>query len=807
MGQAKLCALMISFSAATLMVGLPAGLPPASAQTTQATDAERLANEVEDLGSNRFRVREAAFQKLVGSGAAAIEALEAGTRSDDVEVSNRCIDALVRIAADDACFQQVIDALDRLASDPTNPVAQLAKTRSSDLKLTDEDRAVAALTRAGARIYRGSSGKVSSVSLSHDGQTKWLKDLDGLRTVRGMGRNITDKGVRQIAKVRQMSSLTLLSCPITDAALVALRDCQSLRRLSFSSAEITPDGIRELRPLPSLSSLAIFSPVDEEFLQVLTELPRLDSVYLSKLQLSARVSETLNQLTHLRRVSITVTGIDDERAQWLADIDIPIQLSIDESPKLSETGWNHLARSRLVGLTISDTPITDADLVHIGKLNLLETLNIRRADITDAGLIHLHQLRALKMLDLSEVKATQDGVDAIKKALPNLVRVSLRNSGNAPLAKPAVPPRTQISFTGDANGRSAHIRVNLTEQHIAKLKQEQNLETVFLTGGTATDQDLALLADAPMKGLVIDSSNVSSVGFKALKEHATLKSVSLWSTSSASSINDDALVAIGDIPLLQRLIIKKAPITDAGLAKLISRLAEAGKIESLSLYSCPKISDQGFQGVGQLKTLERLYLTGNMKVKSGMLESVSKLTGLQSLTLEHLQLDEADLAKLASLSNVKSLDLTRGDAEGALTNVGLKHVTSLKSLESLSVNDAAIDDDGLSILSTLTDLRTLSLSGTKITDAGLATLVEQHSDLESLYLTGTDVTDAGMKHVGKLKKLRVLRVEATSVGDEGLRQLAELSALKIIYVEGPNLSADAHRQFRRTHPDTRITLN
>jgi Leucine-rich repeat (LRR) protein len=786
------------------MAGSLCSGPQAFSQSAEPTDAATIANAIEKLGSNRFRVRDSAFQLLIDSGVSAIGALEKAANSDSLEVGTRCLDALVRIAADKECFPTVVAALDRLALDPTNSLAELAKARSADLKMTDEDRAVAALTRAGVRIFRGSSGSIFSVSITDDRQAVWLRHLQGLRSVRARGADFTDEGIKHVARAPQLSSLTITGCAVTDTGLSALRDQKSLRRVSLSGDSFSAAGIRELKHLASLSSLAIFSPVDEQYLKALTEVPQLDSLYLSKLQLSPQVAEDLNRLQHLRRVNVTVTGIDDERLQWLGDIQVPLHLGIERSEKISEDGWNHLADSRLLGLSIERCPISDADLAHIGKLELLESLTIRYAKITDSGLDQLQNLKALASLDLGEVEVTEQGIAKLRAVLPHLSRATVRNRGAAPLA---VPVRTRISFTDGPGGeKNAHVRVKLTPADIEQLKKEEKLATVFLTGGKATDEDLTLLRDAPMKGLVIDSRHVSSAGFKALEGHPTLESLSLWSITSASSINDESLVLMGNIRSLNRLIVKKAPISDDGLASLIDRLSEVGKIKSLSLDRCPHISNHGLRVIGKLKTLERLYLSQNPGLTSGLLQEVAKLTNLRRLSMNELALDESDLAHLSSLVNLESLSLSRAESDGSLTNQGMQHLSPLKSLSSLTINNANIDDDGVTTVAKLSKLRTLSLYGTQISDAGLANLANQLTDLESLVLSATQVTDSGMSHVGKLTKLKTLRLGQTAVGDDGLKQLDGLTDLESIYVDQANVTSEGHRQFHRAHPETKIQL-
>ncbi len=62
-------------------------------------------------------------------------------------------------------------------------------------------------------------------------------------------------------------------------------------------------------------------------------------------------------------------------------------------------------------VNLSETVITDADLVNLEKLNGLERLNLSETPITDAGLAHLKRLMGLKALDLSRTKISGPGLE------------------------------------------------------------------------------------------------------------------------------------------------------------------------------------------------------------------------------------------------------------------------------------------------------------------------------------------------------------------------------------------------------------
>ncbi|MBI1902360.1 MAG: hypothetical protein HYS13_14765 [Planctomycetia bacterium] len=72
-------------------------------------------------------------------------------------------------------------------------------------------------------------------------------------------------------------------------------------------------------------------------------------------------------------------------------------------------------------LTLPECGLTDAGLRHLSSLCELETLEVPgNRGITDAGLEHLRRLKKLRFLDLTNTGVTEQAVDRLREALPEL---------------------------------------------------------------------------------------------------------------------------------------------------------------------------------------------------------------------------------------------------------------------------------------------------------------------------------------------------------------------------------------------------
>jgi hypothetical protein len=125
---------------------------------------------------------------------------------------------------------------------------------------------------------------------------------------------------------------------------------------------------------------------------------------------------------------------------------------------------------------------------------------------------------------------------------------------------------------------------------------------------------------------------------------------------------------------------------------------------------------------------------------------------------------------IAHLTGLKSLSLSFT----IVTDAGMKHVVSLKSLEYLSTT-AQVTDKGIAYVGQLTTLKYLGLFGpTPVTDAGLEH-VGKLTSLEELALVGDRMSDAGLAHLT----------------DKGVARLAALDQLVSLSIDSSNLTVAA----------------
>jgi hypothetical protein len=132
----------------------------------------------------------------------------------------------------------------------------------------------------------------------------------------------------------------------------------------------------------------------------------------------------------------------------------------------------------------------------------------------------------------------------------------------------------------------------------------------------------------------------------------------------------------------------------------------------------------------------------------------SRFERIESLSFSRIGMDEELLSQLASLPNLRRLQLW-GTLSSAAPDRGLDHVARCSQLEELRILVDNVTDEELAALRPLSHLKLLQLTSTGLTDASVDTL-ESFKSLEDLYIgRSTSMTDARIRSLlGHLPDLK-----------------------------------------------------
>lgn len=172
--------------------------------------------------------------------------------------------------------------------------------------------------------------------------------------------------------------------------------------------------------------------------------------------------------------------------------------------------------SRITGLHLHDTQLTDSGLAHLKGLDNILIMNLSKTKITDAGLANLNGMVHLHHLILTGTQVTDEGIRTLKVALPKLTVEKLTAAQER--AEDEVIKAGGILQSSDGG-----------------------LSAVRFEGRKLTDADLGNLRvhlevwKTTLKDLDLGNSKISDAGLEHLKGLTGLKRLTLTGTGATEA--------------------------------------------------------------------------------------------------------------------------------------------------------------------------------------------------------------------------------------------------------------------------------
>jgi Leucine-rich repeat (LRR) protein len=281
---------------------------------------------------------------------------------------------------------------------------------------------------------------------------------------------------------------------------------------TFDFKILSPATFRQIKQLKELRSLSLTRcRVSESGLALLAELPRLESLDLSNSELTGTGLTALKCFKQLRKLSLQFALIEANGFSQLKDCNQLEALDLTGLRGLAGKGLAPVAGlTRLKYLDLSVTDVTDDGLAALEKLDDLEELFLRKTLITSAGLAHIKGLKQLRTLDLDETPTRDDGLKNLK-GLTKMRRLLLNF--------------TQITDAGLANLRDLKelqvlgLRATLVgDAGLENLKDLKDLSRLGLEHTNVTDAGMVYLQDLPrLRELRVEETSVTAAGLSKLK--------------------------------------------------------------------------------------------------------------------------------------------------------------------------------------------------------------------------------------------------------------------------------------------------
>jgi internalin A len=298
--------------------------------------------------------------------------------------------------------------------------------------------------------------------------------------------------------------------------------------------EVTDARLAQLAGLGHLVNLDLWdTPIDGTGLAALAHLPTLMGIELH---------------------NNGVCNLSDEGLAALATLPPVYQLSIEVNATAATAA------------TAAGPPsqITDAGWAAIGRMESLRILELRGQRVTDAS---LRQLKGLQQLRLLNTRISDAGLEAIAKALPRLIYLSIHGgsisgSGLAHLRR--CQQLTQLQISG----------CPLTDAGIASISELQQLQSLQLEAGTTMTADgLRPIAALPnLTDLTLSGLNFADEATAPLAQLTSLNQLNLQSLKGP--FTDRALPPLRSLKSLRQLDLSPSQTSAGGLRDLQKALPD-----------------------------------------------------------------------------------------------------------------------------------------------------------------------------------------------------------------------------------------
>ncbi len=277
------------------------------------------------------------------------------------------------------------------------------------------------------------------------------------------------------------------------------------------------------------------------------------------------------------------------------------------------------------------------------------------------------------------------------------------------------------------------------------------------------------------------------------------------------------------IASLAFLIVCISPVAgdDAAVGEHLESLGgkitvKDGSITEISFRDSSQLKDAEWKAISSLEKLQKVTTYGGARgLNDSTVGHLSSLRNLESLSVDGGQLSDVGLAKLAEIPSLKSVAFFHLSfrMEG-FTGSGFAPWKKLNQLEKLTVAGMSMGDEGFAAISEITSLQELRTWHTHRTQASHA-MIAKMENLKSLKLgqrlphdkTPVCLNDESLATVAKIESLETLDISEADFSLEGLRQLRSMPNLKRLRISVTYLEEATIETLRSEMPGVQIDFD
>ncbi|MEZ6131414.1 MAG: protein kinase [Planctomycetaceae bacterium] len=652
---------------------------------------------------------------------------------------------------------------------------------------------------------------------------------------------VTDAAIRELSVLRHLLSLVAARCGITDAALPSLYNQSKMEILQLLDTKCTEAGILDLQKhLPGCEIVSDYTGEDRRVADWIVGMGGIvglevegvgfrnfggdDGTPRSRFKVATIGLDNnphfkdadltkLSGLQQLKGLVLTGCQVNGSGFRGLNDVPQLESLYLSDTQVTDEflTELKRIPKLRVVHL--NGTQVTDAGVAVLAEIPRLTWIELIKCNVSDACIESLSRLQNLQRLDVSRTKMTQQGIDALKAAIPHAeVTVAF-----------GIDPRPAAEWVLDIGGR---VFVSTEQIKRQEVTQKDDLPTGRFelleasVGGFSqlTPEDLLRFANLPkLYNLDFTGSNLSGDGLKQIGPLPALELLYAWGTM----LKGDDLATLHRFPKLRALHAGSTLIDD----RSIEGLRSLTQLEALDLART-QITDRSIDVFRNLTNLQRLVITETLITESAVAELRKSLPDCDiEYTGRNVRVREIaewvfEQGGFVAVANAvhgyhdvrRSEDLpskpfslfgiTISESK-SLTPDDFARLSGSTGLFILSLGGSTLNGDCLRRLEDLPNLQLLYLWGTGLEDDDLATL-SRFSRIRAIHAADTRVTDASILPLANLRQMEDLDLARTRITNASAPVFKQMQNLRRLSLGGTGITAKVIAELRDALPSCKI---
>jgi hypothetical protein len=498
---------------------------------------------------------------------------------------------------------------------------------------------------------------------------------------------------------------------IDDDLMALIARLKGLKRLSLSGVQVTPRGLALVSQLSQLEHLFTPKGMSDAGMAEIAKIQSLKDLNVFHDRMTDEGLRSLGKLTSLEVLSLYGNPkMTDDGLRALTQLRSLRHLRLGKEGSFTNRGMAHLAAMPSLKVLWLDTPnVTDEGLRRLARSRSLERLCICWLDkITDRGIAYLTAMSQLKGLNAMHLKLLTNATMAHLATMPNIDDLRLphgfTDAGINHLANLDHLNYLWVNCAGNSP---------LTDKSLVTISNLHRLEELHISGTGFTNEGIELLRN--LKNLsTLHIAFWSGLDNETLKLLAGLPKLRDLSWSSSDNVTMSGLSALNNLAGLENLNARDIRQDDGGLD--LSGLKKIRRLRIMMRHHTTRVGNK--------------FVTTWDAYHDSDLTSLSGLTNLENLSLTGPGIGDAGLKHLASLTNLKYLQI---GGSTNLTDNGLKHLANMRRLDSLTIGDSRITERGLAHLYPLKTLHIITIKSTiPVSGKAIARLKTELPHLQAL---------------------------------------------------------------------------